>query len=89
MSWTRELAPFLGAFKIGRARACINRQDSEATDSIAEEHIVITDRHVVIAQEGTGTLRFYSHTGSLETVVGGRGEGPGEFGDLQWVITGR
>ncbi len=47
--------------------------------------IVITDRHVVIAQESTGTLRFYDHEGSLETEVGGRGEGPGEFGRLQWM----
>ncbi len=47
--------------------------------------IVITDRHVVIAQESTGTLRFYDHGGSLDTEVGGRGEGPGEFGDLDWL----
>ena len=47
--------------------------------------IVITDRHVVIAQESTGTLRFYDHGGSLDNEVGGRGEGPGEFGDLEWM----
>ena len=47
--------------------------------------IVITDRHVVIAQESTGTLRFYDHGGALETEVGGRGEGPGEFGELAWM----
>ena len=59
--------------------------DTEADPLFEVTGIVITDRHVVIAQEGTGTLRFYSQTGSLETVVGGRGEGPGEFGDLQWM----
>lgn len=47
--------------------------------------IVITDRHVAIAQESTGTLRFYDHEGSLDKEVGGRGEGPGEFGRLQWM----
>lgn len=47
--------------------------------------IVITDRHVVIAQESTGTLRFYDHGGALRTEVGGRGEGPGEFGELAWM----
>ena len=47
--------------------------------------IAITQRHVVIAQENTGTLRFYDRDGSLDEEVGGRGEGPGEFGDLQWV----
>lgn len=47
--------------------------------------IVITERHIVIAQEGEGTLRFYTHTGALDTVVGGRGEGPGEFGQLAWM----
>ncbi len=47
--------------------------------------IVITDRHVVIAQESTGTLRFYDYGGSLDNEVGGRGEGPGEYGDLDWM----
>ncbi len=47
--------------------------------------IAITQRHVVIAQENTGTLRFYDRDGSLEAEVGGRGEGPGEFADLTWV----
>lgn len=47
--------------------------------------IAITQRHVVIAQENTGTLRFYDRDGSLEAEVGGRGEGPGEFADLEWV----
>ena len=47
--------------------------------------IVITDRHVVIAQESTGSLRFYDHGGAFDTEVGGRGEGPGEFGDLDWL----
>ncbi len=47
--------------------------------------IAITQHHVVIAQENTGTLRFYDRDGSLEAEVGGRGEGPGEFADLTWV----
>ena len=47
--------------------------------------VAITPRHVVIAQESTGTLRFYDWRGSLDDVVGGRGEGPGEFGELAWM----
>ena len=47
--------------------------------------IAITPRHVVIAQESTGTLRYYTRTGSLDMVVGGVGEGPGEFGELAWM----
>ena len=47
--------------------------------------IAITESHVVIAQEGAGTLRFYDRKGSLDHVVGGRGEGPGEFGELAWM----
>ena len=59
--------------------------DAEPDLLYAVTGIVITDRHVVIAQESTGTLRFYGHGGSLEMEVGGRGEGPGEFGDLDWL----
>lgn len=47
--------------------------------------VAITESHVVIAQESTGTLRFYTHAGALDTVAGGRGEGPGEFGRLRWM----
>lgn len=47
--------------------------------------VVITERHVVITQESTGTLRFYTHAGVLDTVAGGLGEGPGEFADLEWM----
>lgn len=47
--------------------------------------VAITENHVVIGQESTGTLRFYTHAGALDTVAGGRGEGPGEFGRLRWM----
>lgn len=59
--------------------------DTEADPLYEVTGIAITERHVVIAQESEGTLRFHTHTGSLDTVVGGRGEGPGEFGDLAWM----
>lgn len=59
--------------------------DTEADPLFEVTGIVITERHVVIAQESSGTLRFYDHGGSLDTEVGGRGEGPGEFGDLDWM----
>ena len=59
--------------------------DTEADPLFEVTGIVITEHHVVIAQESSGTLRFYDHSGSLDTEVGGRGEGPGEFGDLDWM----
>ncbi len=59
--------------------------DTEADPLYEVTGIAITEHHVVIAQESTGTLRFHTHTGSPDTVVGGRGEGPGEFGDLAWM----
>ncbi len=59
--------------------------DSEADPLYEVTGIVITERHVVIGQESEGTLRFYDRSGSLDTVVGGRGEGPGEYGDLDWM----
>ena len=59
--------------------------DTEADPLYEVAGIVITENHVVIAQGSTGTLRFYTHAGALDTVAGGRGEGPGEFGDLEWM----
>ncbi len=59
--------------------------DTEADPLFEVAGVVITENHVVIAQESTGTLRFYTHTGALDTVAGGLGEGPGEFRDLEWV----
>ena len=59
--------------------------DTEADPLFEVTGIVITERHVVIAQESSGTLRLYDHGGSLDREVGGRGEGPGEFGDLDWM----
>ena len=59
--------------------------DTEADPLHEVAGITITPRHVVIAQESTGTLRFYDRRGSLDNVVGGRGEGPGEFGELVWM----
>ena len=50
--------------------------DTEADPLREVVGITITPRHVVIAQESTGTLRFYDRRGSLDNVVGGRGEGP-------------
>ena len=59
--------------------------DTEADPLYEVAGIAITEGHVVIAQESTGTLRFYDRSGSLDHEVGGRGEGPGEFGDLEWM----
>ena len=59
--------------------------DNEADPLHEVVGITITPRHVVTAQESTGTLRFYDRRGSLDNVVGGRGEGPGEFGELAWM----
>lgn len=59
--------------------------DTEADPLFEVVGIAITPSHVVIAQEGEGTLRFYDQMGTLERVVGGRGEGPGEYGELDWM----
>ena len=59
--------------------------DTEADPLFEVTGIAITERHVVIAQESEGTLRFYDRTGTLEKTVGGRGEGPGEYGGLDWM----
>ena len=59
--------------------------DTESDPLFEVTGIAITERHIVIAQESSGTLRFYDHGGSPETEVGGRGEGPGEFGALDWM----
>ena len=59
--------------------------DTEADPLFEVAGVVITENHVVIAQESTGTLRFYTHAGALDTVAGGRGEGPGEFVSLRWM----
>ena len=58
---------------------------SEADPLFGVAGVAVTERHVVIAQESTGTLRFYDRSGSLDREVGGRGEGPGEFGGLGWM----
>ncbi|MYB07706.1 MAG: hypothetical protein F4Y24_15295 [Gemmatimonadetes bacterium] len=59
--------------------------DTEADPLFEVTGIAITESHVVIAQESEGTLRFYDRDGSLEKTVGGRGEGPGEYGGLDWM----
>ncbi|MXV94616.1 MAG: hypothetical protein F4Y07_14095 [Gemmatimonadetes bacterium] len=59
--------------------------DTETDPLFEVAGVVITENHIVIAQESTGTLRFYTHAGVLDTVAGGIGEGPGEFGSLQWM----
>lgn len=40
---------------------------------------------VVVAERSSGTLRFYAADGTQERVVGGKGEGPGEFSRLTWL----
>ena len=59
--------------------------DTEADPLFEVTGIAITERHLVIAQESEGTFRFYDRTGTLEKTVGGRGEGPGEYGGLDWM----
>lgn len=39
----------------------------------------LMDGRIVIADGGSGTLRFYDSTGTFLSMVGGAGEGPGEF----------
>lgn len=48
------------------------------------------DGTIVVANGGTGELRFYDATGRHVRTVGRPGEGPGEFEDLQrvWLLPG-
>jgi len=46
---------------------------------------VLIPGSVVIAEASTGLLHYYDHSGQLQTTVGGKGEGPGEFSRLLWV----
>ena len=59
--------------------------DTDADPLYEVAGVAITENRVVIAQQSSGTLRFYDHDGSLVAEVGGRGEGPGEFGGLDWM----
>ena len=45
----------------------------------------VSEDHVIVAEASTGTLRFYTHAGGLDTTVGRAGEGPGEYRDIGWM----
>jgi len=45
----------------------------------------VTEHHLIVAEASTGSLRFYTHGGTLETPVGGQGEGPGEYRNMGWM----
>lgn len=45
----------------------------------------LTDGSIVVANEGNHQLRMYSDDGELRSVVGKRGNGPGEFAAFDWI----
>ncbi len=45
----------------------------------------IVGDHIVVADGGSHTLRFYTMDGELDAVVGGEGGGPGEFRRMMWL----
>lgn len=45
----------------------------------------LDDGRVVVADRGMSELRFFDPSGSLLSVAGGRGEGPGEFRNITWL----
>ena len=47
--------------------------------------VAISERHVVVAEASTGSLRFYTHAGRLERTAGRQGEGPGEYRNMRWM----
>ena len=47
--------------------------------------VAISERHVVVAEASTGSLRFYTHAGRLERTAGRQGEGPGEYRNMGWM----
>lgn len=45
----------------------------------------VTEHHLIVAEASTGSLRFYTHAGTLEKTVGRQGEGPGEYRSMGWM----
>jgi hypothetical protein len=62
----------------------------EEGDSVYEMYEVggarrLSDGRIVVANGGTGELRFYDREGRFIESIGGVGKGPGEFEYLVWV----
>jgi hypothetical protein len=45
----------------------------------------LSDGRIVVANAGTGELRFFDASGSFISSSGRKGSGPGEFQDIQWI----
>jgi len=45
----------------------------------------LPDGRIVVANSGSGQMRFYDEAGTHLLDAGGEGEGPGEFGFVSWV----
>lgn len=50
--------------------------------------VLLSDGRIVVANGGTGELRFFGPDGKWEKSVGRRGGGPGEFENLGWLDAG-
>jgi hypothetical protein len=47
----------------------------------------LDDGRIVVANSGSGELRFYDAAGAFLNTSGRKGDGPGEFGELLWMRT--
>lgn len=45
----------------------------------------LADGRIVVANSGTGELRFFDASGSFLSASGRKGSGPGEFQDILWI----
>lgn len=45
----------------------------------------LSDGRIIVANGGTGELRFYDASGNFHSSTGRQGSGPGEFQDILWI----
>lgn len=61
--------------------------DAEPEDELfqANSGVGLPNGNIVVANSGSGELRFYDASGTHVRTVGGQGGGPGEFEMLSWI----
>ncbi|MDX1393622.1 MAG: hypothetical protein R3195_04505 [Gemmatimonadota bacterium] len=83
--WSAETAPRIAT----EPRIRIGALDGPEELQLFEVRFstVLSDGRIVIANSGTGELRYFRPDGTFELAVGGQGEGPGEFGFISSVFS--
>jgi hypothetical protein len=69
------------------ALASFGRETDAALFQVAGA--VLWNDTVVVAERSSSTLKFYSRDGDLLQTVGGKGQGPGEFSGIAWIMRSR